>query len=566
MADLIFDPWAGFDHKDLSKVGKLPSYVKADDDVRRLTAYRVAQAYIENEARLLLPDDGQHAEDDLQEFGDPGVLVERVAAAVLGEAPLVGVIGADNQVPDAPDLPDRPVEPESDGIDPRMVAVLQRVYETAVTRWVEESTALVDEWEALAASTPDLLIRQEWLQNWAASERLMGKLQENEVENVVGLGDGVIALGWDPIKNRVKVEVIEPEKYFPALDAGEVAQFPDKVHLVFAYEGLEDGDDEPVEYVRRVTYELVPVEEAEEVAAALYLGEGETQTHVCLHTDATWLAEDFDDVYEPATPPKFFEPLGVADSEELITLDRYNTGYDFIPVIHLGNTQSTRHHFGRSLLARLGQLLDEISASDTDESLSSRWAARPPVIIDGLQAGTDTINLSPGQGISGKSADTIEMAQNLAVIGLRGIALQKRLSVNSQVPDGLRGRVDASDVPSGLALTLSFTPFVQLIGRLREARGAVLPLLLKFVQRIAIQNGELSGIDSAIVHDAEVRFGAFMPQDLLGSAEIIARLYNAKLISLETALAELKTNGLTIDDLAGEIAKIRETEIGRAHV
>jgi len=117
MADLIFDPWAGFDHKDLSKVGKLPSYVKADDDVRRLTAYRVAQAYIENEARLLLPDDGQHAEDDLQEFGDPGVLVERVAAAVLGEAPLVGVIGADNQVPDAPDLPDRPVEPKSDGIE-----------------------------------------------------------------------------------------------------------------------------------------------------------------------------------------------------------------------------------------------------------------------------------------------------------------------------------------------------------------------------------------------------------------------------------------------------------------
>lgn len=563
MADLIIDPWAGLDHKDKSKIGKLPTYLD-DDQVRRLTGYRLLEAYIEGVARLVLPDNAQHTEDELQEFGDAAVLVERVAAGVLGEDPIVAVVGADVQVPDAPDLPDKPTPPDTEGVDPRIAAIEQRVFETSVARWVEQSTGLVEEWETLVEATPNLLTRQRWLLDWAEKERLIGSLQENEVENIVGLGDGVVVLGWDAKAGRVSTEIVDPDAYMPQLGGAKISEFPDVVHLVFPYTDTEGEED--VEMVRRVTYELVPIEEVDpsEYTPAAYLAPDRVQSHVLLHTDATWLAEDFETVNEPGGTPQFYEPVSVQTAEEggeILVLNRYgHDGLDFIPVVHIPNTQSTKHHFGRSLITRLAQLLDEIHASDTDESLSSRWAARPPVVIDGLAAGTDTIDLSPGMGIKGSKADTIDMAPNLVAIGERVVALQKRLSVNSQVPDGLRGRVDASQVPSGLALTLSFTPFVQLIGRLREARSAKYPLLLKFVQRIAIQHAEESGIDSDVVHEAEIRYGAFMPQDLLGITEVTARLYMAKMISLETALVELQAAGLDIGDLSAEIAKIRATD------
>ena len=60
-----------------------------------------------------------------------------------------------------------------------------------------------------------------------------------------------------------------------------------------------------------------------------------------------------------------------------------------------------------------------------------------------------------------------------------------RLSINSQVPGVVMGRVSGQDVPSGVALSLSFAPFEQLVAVLRLTRFVAHGLVPKFAQRFA---------------------------------------------------------------------------------
>lgn len=552
MAEAKTDLWSGFDHKALTKVVGIPDYVD-ENTKRRLRFYGGVEDYKETVARRLLSSESLHGEDELREFGDAAVLIERVASSVLGADPTVGIVGSDVSIPDAPDLPTKPGAPDTTGMDPRIAAIEDRNYESKVVRWIADSEAILDLFDQASEGATLLGARQTWLDSWAARDRLIGRLQENELENIVGLGDGVIEVSWDEEAGRPVTAIHDPKSYIPVLDKSKASEFPDVVHLVQQYD-LQVGEKVETR-VRRVTYELVPVDQVEAFKPVAYLPEGKTQTHTCLHSDRTWLLKDFGDVYSPKGTPIATGTVTVEGNP--VDLVRYNTGYDFVPVLHVPNILSTKYHFGRSLISRLMQLLDEIASLDSDEALSSNWTARPPMAIKGLPSGDKSVNLTAGQGISGDGISVPDMAGNLLALMDRQGNLQKRLSTNSGVTDALRGRVDASKVPSGIAFVLSFTPFIQLIKRLRESRSAKYPLLLKMVQRIAIQNIDRSGIDSAEVHDAEIRFGAFMPQDLPTAVELLARLYNAQMISLETALGELKAAGLSIDDLKAEFASIR---------
>lgn len=559
MADpVVLDQWSGLDHKDLTGVEVAPPY--AEGDARRLNHYAALGAYLETTARSLLPDDSIHEPEELQEFGEAAVLVDRVAAAVLGEDPAVIVVGADEAVPARPELEDAPDEPSEDLPDHERDVEAQ-IFETAVEVWTANAEASIEAWRAQLEELPRLRARQGWLQEWEVRERFLAKLRENENENVVPLGDGVMTLGWDQRAGRVRMRLYEPDAYFPVLESDDPEEFPDVVHISWQYSTFE-GDEE-TRWVRRVTYRMVPVEEFEgEWTPARYLGEGETQTHICTITDGSFLLEDLEDIYTDDRPPQL-EEIDISDGTgepELVPVDNLSLNIDFMPVVHVPNTPSTSKHFGRSVLSRLGQLLDEIAATDTDEAMSSRWAARPPLVVDGLDRGTEVVNLSPGESMAGGGVDTIEMAPNLEKIGLRLNSLLKRLSVNGQVPEGLLGRVDASEVPSGLALTLSFTPFVQLIGNLREARSAKFPLLLRMVQRIAIQSEDETLGGDVRVYDAEVAFGAFMPQDLVGVVDLIVKLLQVDAISVRTALIMLVENGVPIESIEAEIAEIRSTD------
>jgi len=575
--DLIIDLWSSIDHKaGMGKTGGgidgAPKWLPAADK-RRLNFYLRVKAYLETVARELLIADPKEPErkDSWREFGDPAVLCLRVAAAMLGKGPQLGIVGSDIPVADMPDIRPAPKKPE-DGLDPDVKPVMEQIYSAALDVWKAEAEAKLVAWQADLELLPKLKVREEWLQGWAEDEHFFSKLRELERECIVPLGSGVMAFGWDHAKKRVGCEIFEPDAYFPVLSDRSPGEFPERVHLAWPYKQLNaEGKEE--DFVRRITYELVPVtvEEGEEDPApgvdrgqppAYLENPADEWTHSCLITDATWPAAAFekvDGVLDEAT----YSAAPIEVGGPPVELNRVPLGIDFIPVIHWPNTPALLTHFGRSFLAGLFQLLDEIAATDMDEALASRWAGRPPFVVKGMEPGSTTLDMTPGQAVKtgpGGGVDTIDMAKNLEQIGERILRLLKRLSVNGSVPEGLIGRVDAAEVPSGLALSLSFTAFEQMVDEGREARGMPGALVGKFVQRLAIVNQDET-LDLTVSGDAmpsEIRFGSFMPQDLAGGAAVLKQLREAGLISQETGVRMAQDHGVPVEDVTAEVLAIRE--------
>ena len=566
MADKLIDIWSGFDHKEGDSVA--PTYVN-DIDTRRIDFYARARAYIETVGRHFLKEDPNDPdkEDEWQEFGDPAVIVEQRAGAIIGDTITYRVVGADDSIPKRPDYDDPPEEPDTEGLTPEQAALEARIHEIELNLWTKTTEAIVERWAADIEIRPFLLDRQDWLRDWATSVKLTAVITENEIDNIVALGSGVYEMGWDPSSLRTNIEIIPPEFYFPVLSDGLVEEFPDKVFICYP---IEDGDR-----VRRVTYELVRISgssadlgdpDVETIAAPgsapLYHGEGDEFTHVCLKSDEIFEAADFKDLYDDSENGTS-EPQMAWVAGRLEQMVRFPISLDFIPVVHIPNTLSRKTHFGRSAIARLAQLLDEIAATDGDESLASRWAGQPPVGVSGMAPGAEELDLTPGRGIrlgENGSISTVPMAENLQQVGERLERLQRRLSSVSSIPDAVRGTADIGSVASGKLLSLSFVAFEQMVKRARMARDKY-SLIPKFAQRIAIQNG---GLTDTAVYDAEIVFGPYMPSDLAELADILKILMAADLISQETGLKMLQEAGVPSGTVDAELAAIRAIMVQHA--
>ncbi len=568
MDGITFDQWAPLDFKDPSLVSDVPGYL-TDDQARRIIAYRMLSAYVNQLARLLLPDTADYDADSLREFGDLAPIVRRIASAVLGEDPTVVVPGADIQPADTPDIPRPPTNPdEQEGGDagdvpPEVAAINQQVYAVAIERWQREAERALAEWQEQIESLDGLREQQTWLREWAKNERLIHRLRELESESVVPLGDGCVVVSWDGEKQRPTIEIMEPDAYMPVLDDANPSEFPTKVHLVWQY---KDPEDDEVTLVRRITYELVPIddERLQPIPPPAYLDDPAAQfRYACIESDGVWELDAIGgDIFNPEGEPTrgWSERKDPANPDgELLEVRDLANGLDFIPVVHVPNTLASAHHFGRSSIIDVLQLVDEINASDTDTSLAARWAAQPPAVVSGLSGAT--IGVTPGEWIRADKLDLIDMARHLATLLERDEDLQKRLSTNMGMPDGLRGRVDASEIPSGIALVLSFTPFVQLIAsQLRPSREAKYPLLLKMVMRIAVQYAEKSGFPGERVPDAELSFGAYMPNDTAAAIEIATKAVAGRVSSIDTAVRYAEENGYPVESAAAEVARILELD------
>ena len=560
----VIDQYSPLDHKAgmAEPAAAFPPW--AAEHARRLMAYRILAAYCRDVARLFLrpdPDEPGKA-DNWQEFGDAALVASRIASSVLGEEPGVMVVGADATIPDEPDIPPEP-EPPGEGLSEAGARIAQRVFEEASRVWEETADQIIDRWLEDRSDLQRLLARQDALQEWAEEEALIAKIIENEHRHICPLGDGVYVLGWDAGNGRPSIEIFEPDAYYPVLDTRQRG-FPAKVHLAWQYtETGSDGKD--TEFVRRLTYELLSLEEAAEEgldigSAPSYLGPDEEWTHACFLSDGTVEAAEFEQVDAPVLSKVVWATEVDADGNE-VELNRAPLGLDFMPVVHVPNSLSEIYHFGDSVLVALPQLLDEIAASDTDESMSSRWAARPPLVISGFSASGESIDITPGKAIKASEKgglSTVELAANLREIRERGGGLRDLLAVIGQTPNGILGRIDASDVPSGVTLALSFTPFKFMIELLRLARARKYGLVPKFVQRIGIVNGYEPFLADPVVYPGGIRFGAFMPQDLAGSATVITQLRSAGVMGQQTGIRMAKEAGAPIEDVHTEFLAARE--------
>ena len=577
------DQYSALDHKAIMRSttwNHLPRWTPVRDR-RRLTAYLLLDAYHNNVARAFLSADPKDPDrqDTWQEYGDIGVIVRRIAAAILGEAPGLVIDGADDPIPDVANIRDAPEPPDPEAMTEPEFEIRNMAYQAAVEVWRVEAAQLFAEWRELVRLAPIKRRRQAWLQQWATDDRVIAKMVENERANVVKFGDGIYVMGWDDIRKRPTVEIYDPNAYFPDLGDDLPSVFPDRVNLTYGFfETDEQQRSRPM--VRRLTYELVDITEMDRAttflgAPAGYLANPADQRQVCLLTDGVWKLDDF-----RRTDLTSIESAGTfkqvtVDGVE-VELKRYPLGYDFVPVVHQPHTLATQNHFGESPLLGIAQLSDELAASDTDESLASRWAARPPFTVSGMaQAGGKTeeerrkanqINVRPGFAVKvkeGGGVDVLNLAESLVAIGNRIKDLLKRQSTNIEVPEIVIGRSDASEFASGFALQLSFTPFNQSTQAARLARDGKNELIVKMAQRIQIHHTGGFPNDAGViepdieVYAGRVQFGTFMPRDLAETVQIITRSLETFAMSQETAIRMLQADGVPVDDIANELAAIR---------
>lgn len=560
LRELIIDAYSALTHKALVAESNryqvmLPAYLSPDQQ-RRLAAYRTLAAYLENVARHLLREhDPGHDAGDYREYGDPGLFVSRIVSGVLGDSMSLAVDGADDELAEMPDLPPRPEEPDADADD-----IEGRIHEIRLARWEAEAGRIVDEWAEAVTTQPALQARQDWLREWADRELLEQKVWECETD-AVGLGDGVYVLGVSNDAERVRLRVYPPDVYFPVLDDNAEARgYPERIHLCWEYVERDALGREET-FVRRVTYELGPIagldEDGEPTTGTRVMPWGEVTAETCYLTDAVWRKPD---IRGGVGPDDF--TTGAAtyqQNEEGEVLDRLDLGFNFIPVVHVPNTPADKEHFGRSSIARVLQLLDDVATTDTDLQAAASLAGTPMAAMSGDRA-PDQIEVKPGLIIGvgpDGGLDVIDMSAS--VTALQGVveSLLDRLSVNGQVPAGLLGRVDPGEVSSGVQLALSFSPFTQLVGVLRLVREHKYRLLLRFVQRMSQVAGFLEPGDTP---PTRLVFGSFLPEDQAAVVKLVTQLLTEKAISRRTALVMLREVGLPIDDVAGELAAIGETD------
>lgn len=515
-------------------------------DERRLAAYKVFTAYDNNQiAELSAISDGESSRDR-REFGDPAMFVDTITSHVLGDEQTITVPGA---------------EEAGDGGGP----------------------------DAVTAERVQTLLRE-----WADEELLPMRLLQVE-RRAVSLGDGVLLLHWDSDKQRVRLKTYDPGFYFPVIDEdSDGSDYPDRVH--FAWELPEDKARNLPARLRRITYHLdwirpqtangvdragrplrAPVlsEATDETAAEPVLGQGdvldgngsitrlypwsEKPSYKTVYlTDATW---DLGDLKAPVDVDSLpMDKAHFATNEQGEVLDALDLYQDFVPVIHLPNTvPEPGEHWGQSSLAKVLQVFDELSGTDTDSSKASATTGSPILAISG-QAVRQQHEYVAGPGMvltlgDGGSITSVETSGNLAELRHHVDALKDRASTTARLPAVALGAADPAQFNSGYQMELALGPLDSLMSGMRLARDHPDRLIPKFVQRL-FQAGQHPDWVGLPVLPAKLIRGAYTPTDKSAVLEEVTKARTAGVISLETALRKLQEIGWPIDDIQEEMKRI----------
>lgn len=523
MADqIVFDAWTSLSFKrslGSKRQGGVswaaPTWV--GDHMRRLTAYALLQSFLENSARSWLQEITDEDRDQHREYGDAALIRDIILAALLGE-------DQDLVVDSAEDF-----DPELEGQEP-----------------VEGEEALKQN-SAEARAAWQL---QEWFRKWAEDEKLPLKIIETE-RNAVGLGDGVYTLGWSTEKGRVRLRVWDPGFYFPVLDDGNEDDFPTRVHM--AWEMPRKDTDTKVR-IRRITWELRRIEGA---SYRYPWNDGPTD-QVCLLSDGIWTVDEARDREVDDLDPR----SAVWQTDDDGEIFERPIGIDFIPVIHMPNTVSILNHYGQSSLAKVLQILDDLANADTDMQAASAVAGKPISALSGAVLGSAPVYRAGAVWQVGENGrlDVIDMSAGLKALMEYVSALLARLSVNARLPESVLGRVKPSEVPSGVALALSFGPLASMIQEMRLVRYEKYPLLLKFVWRMSVA-ARAKGVPSQFVN-ARMQFGSYLPQDQAAAVEMAVKMLSTDppTASLETVVRMLQGVGVPIEDVNEEIRRIQNRD------
>ncbi|MFJ4473241.1 hypothetical protein ACIP2X_37905 [Streptomyces sp. NPDC089424] len=572
LREVVIHAWSWLNYKPVYSGGDAPgmpnrrAFPEAnamwvpEEDQKRLAAYKLLAAYDNNQAAELAEVAGDIHAREKREFGDPSMFIDTVMSHVLGRDQTITVAGADT---------------DSEQPTPE---------------------------EAMAARVQDLL------RDWAKAELLTMRVQQTE-RKAVTLGDGVCRLAWEPGKMRPVLRIHDPGFYFPLLpEDGDAGDYPTRVH--FAWELPADERRGTKARLRRITYELdwirpatasgldetgravrapLPSDVADpdnpdaEVPPPLTPGDlyypqtgaiarqypwNDGPSYVtCYLTDATWVMEDIKGTPDVDSLP--LESATFATRGDGEVLDHLDLMIDFVPVVHLPNTvPPAEEHWGQSSLAKVIQVFDELSSSDTDSAKASATTGSPMIGLWGKAAGREleVREVAPGLVLKlgeGGGMGALDTSRNLAELRAHIHDLEDRAAKVARLPAVALGTLDPSKAPSGYAMEVSLGPLDALIASMRLARDHKYALLLKFVQRLymAGQHPDWAGVT---VMPARLVFGSYKPTDKASVLELVATGVEKGVISLETGVQMLIEAGFPIDDAAREIERIQARQFEKA--
>ena len=534
----VIDPYTYYDYKEsfgtqhnaMSDIGA-PSWV--GDHWRRLQAYKLLESGYRNAAREWLNGASDDDKAKRREYGDAVTIRDGILSSLLGDDMSIIVRGAArNQAAEAPN-----------------------------------STA--------AAQLTKLL-------EWAEDESFFQRVHSSET-NAVGLGDGVYVLSWDAKRKRPRLMSYDPGFYFPVLPNDVTDDFPRKVHLAWEYEEPKVSDpDQMDKFVRRLTWELTDIHphnaeslvvEEDDPGVMLFQNErvtdGQTvrrypwnedySSETVIFKDYSWKIEDLDRKVDD------FE-----ENKAIINTPETDLQIDFLPIIHIPNTDPGQDHYGTSCVGVVMQILDDLVGNSTELHEASLTTAAPPIAVAGTSLPKNEDGTIAGYGpgtvweTGEGTAEMIDTSKSLDALIKYDNMLGERLAVNAKVPESLLGKVKPSEVPSGITITLSWAPHTALIRGMRLIRKDKYRLLLRFVSRFFWYNELLSGAEEAFLE-----FGSFLPSDKNEVANIVSTLMGGdngghQSISLETAVRMLVEAGFPIEDATTEVERIQKRDVATA--
>ncbi|HEY8881922.1 MAG TPA: hypothetical protein VIM47_00830 [Dermatophilaceae bacterium] len=542
MRTFLHDQWSPLSHIDALPDGHdsghgrpllVASWID-DPDARRLTAYRILSAYADNVRRYYLPErmwaPGAGLELDsfgnlpsssepsdaskIREYGHAGLVVDAARALVLGEDQTIVVVDPNPTTSTGTDG-----TPGPDVESPAVAAV------------------------------------RDWLTDWAAREKLTGKLLTGEADTITD-GDGVYVLGWSPRAGRPKLRVYDPGFYFPDLLAAERAEyadwddddFPPVVHLAW-----ETAAADGATTLRRTTWRMA------KLPVPVKAPWGGTRAWTCVMDVISIRTDRLQQGWTIYNLP--------ADAAAVtVVQEPTDLGVDFMPVVHVPNDEPGGRHFGRSTLMRVAMILDDLMGADTDLSISSELSAPSPTVVIG--AGAPRLDGGPGvqwNAPAGSSLSQLDTSKSLDAQLKYATRLLEMLSQNTRLAMTLLGRVDITQAPSGYALELGFAPTSALVREMRAVRAVKYPLILRFALRLA-QVNDSNAVPAGPTPDLSIDLGAALPADLPAAISAVKELLPIRAISTPTAVRMLMRAGLPIEDAEDEIAAIEAEALAGGHV
>jgi hypothetical protein len=510
----ISDSWAALGYKKVMEARDdriIPSWVGSH--WRRLTAYKLLTAIYQNRARAFLAIDDEDVKAKHREYGDAALIVDTVRSAVTGDDVSIVIPGMDGKDEDAQKM-------------------------------------------------------LEWLEQWGQDERLPAKVLETELD-AGKLGDGVYVITADVEKERPRLRLFDAGFYFPELDPNHPEdEFPKRVHVAWEYEE-DHGDGTTTRWIRRMTWELGPITPIAEgglfSSEVLRLGDRRDLTGsltrkyawndkpsrvTCYFTDGHWNLHDLPQYATMDNPVAWGQAQKYEVGDDGLPVVSIDLQKDYIPVIHLPNSVAIKEHYGESVLLRIAQALDELAAADTDAASAAKLAGTPMLAASGTTATDMKVEAGTVIGLqAGGRMDALDLSKSLEAIMAYCDKLQDRIVVNARLTNEAMGRVQAANIKSGLHLALSFGPMRSMVEALRLVRNEKYPILLRFVQREALAQGWITGP----IQPATLAFGSFLPSDKAAVVELAKSLFEAHLISRETAIQMLVDEGVIEVDVAEEL-------------